>query len=715
MSRIRLHNKAKNKEVVYYIIGSISMVLYCFCALHLWNYDWSVPFWYRDGDNLLSLLFLKRSADGIWFTDNLGAPFYAMQIDFPLFGDAINFLVRWVLLLLTHENLGLTINFYYIALFPATFCSGFYVLRKLDGNHLFSFMGACLFAALPYRVLRNTAHLDLSNYTFIPFTLLICWNIYTRNSDAKWTKADFLKLCIILLPVALCGIYYAFFACYLIFVTFILRYFKDSYVSKQALASIVTIITFLGIAMLPTLVMKFIYGSNSESPVRWPVDAETYGLKISQFFIPNQGHGISLLEKLLNVYSNAPVPNEGTEYLGIVGAIGLLLCFLLLLGFQKKDVRLQLIGKLNLFAILLGTVGGIGSLFALTISAQIRAYNRISVFCGFFSIAAIVLLLSKGMQKIKRKRLLAVGGMLISLISLVEQTIFQNDQLAICAQDYYSDQAFVQQIEEYASEGAMIYQYPYYQFPETAPMNKMGDYALARGYIHSNSLKWSYGDYKGRSSDLWNRALSEKTIPEQIDTMTIVGFEGIYIDTYAYTQEELNELCSQITEVIGTEDVNFTSENGRLMFYGLHRYKEKLEKKYSGEELEERKTLALLTINYSNGFSGLEGELGASWRWCENTGIINIYNPLEEKISAALSMMVYTGYEEASTLKITTDVQQMEYQVSSNGTEVVLPLTLLSGNNIISFSTDAKQVDAPNDPRTLYFRVTNIKIEEKND
>ena len=691
------------------------MVLYCFWALNLWDYDLSVPFWYRDGDNLLSLIFAKRLFDGFWVTDSLGAPFQALQIDFPLYGDTLNLFVRRILLLFTDENIGLTINIFYIALFPATFCCSFYVLRKLGGNQVFSFGGACLFSALPYRILRNTKHLDLANYSFIPFTLLICWNIYTRDSGAKWTKKEFLKLFLMLLPVALCGIYYAFFACYLIFVTFVLRFFKDSHVSKQALASIVTIISFLGIAMVPTLVMKLTYGLNAESPTRWPTEAEVYGLKIAQFFIPNQAHGIPILEKLLKVYSGAPVPNEGSEYLGIVGAIGLLLCFLLLLGFQKKDERMQLIAKLNLFAILLGTVGGIGSVFSLTISAQIRGYNRISVFVGFFSIAAIVLLLSKGMQKIKRKQLLAVGGMLICLISLVEQTIFQNDQLAVCAQDYYSDQAFVKQIEEYASEGAMIYQYPYYQFPETPPMNQMGDYALGRGYIHSDSLRWSYGDYKGRSSDLWNRALAEKTIPEQIDTMTIVGFEGIYIDTYAYTQEELNELCSQITEVIGTEDVHFTSENGRLMFYGLHHYKNKLEMEYSEEELENKEKLALLTINYSDGFSGLEGESGASWRWCENTGTINIYNPSEENISAVLSMMVYTGYEEESALKIMTDVQKMEYQVSSNGTEVVLPLTLLSGNNTISFSTDAKQVDAPNDSRNLYFRVTNVKIEENKD
>jgi hypothetical protein len=34
------------------------------------------------------------------------------------------------------------------------------------------------------------------------------------------------------------------------------------------------------------------------------------------------------------------------------------------------------------------------------------------------------------------------------------------------------------------------------------------------------------------------------------------------------------------------------------------------------------------------------------------------------------------------------------------------------GDCIIKFHTDAKQVDAPNDPRSLFFRISNAKITE---
>lgn len=657
-----------------------------------------------------TLLYTKRLKDGFFATDLLGAPFQAIQVDFPLYGDTLNYLIRGVILGLTGGNLGLTINIFYVLLFPATFCTSFYVLRRLGGKELFAFLGAMLFTALPYRIIRGTGHLDLSNYTYIPFTLYLCWLIYSDEKSKKYGKKRLVYLGLWLIPIALSGIYYAFFSCFFICVAFVLRFFKDRHISKVAIVSIAGIVALIGVAMLPTLYFQHIYGTSPESPIRYPTEAEAYALKITQFFIPNQTHGISILEKLITGYADAPVPNEGSEYLGIVGAIGLLLSLFCITGFQKSDERIWLLGKLNLTAILLATVGGFGSIFAIVVTPQIRAYNRISVFVGFISIATVVLLISKIEKLIKWKRLLIAGTIMVAGISLVEQTIFQGDTQSF-VQDYYSDQAFVEKIEEYASEGGMIYQYPYYQFPETPPMNQMGDYALARGYVHSDSLKWSYGDYKGQDSDLWNRSLSEKSIPDQIECITVIGFEGIYIDTFAYTPEELEDIINQIETTIGAEDVRFSSENGRLIFYGLHAYRETLKSMYSDEELSDMKNSYLISVQYNGGFSVLEGTGEGNWRWCDKTGELTVQNPTDEYLTIQFSATAYTGYGEISSLIIMSEDDESEYQVSSAGTAVEYTFTVHPGENQISFSTDAQRVDAPTDPRSMYFRLENATIE----
>lgn len=45
--------------------------------------------------------------------------------------------------------------------------------------------------------------------------------------------------------------------------------------------------------------------------------------------------------------------------------------------------------RVNLFAFLLGTVGGFGAVFSFVIRPQLRGLNRISVYIAFFSIAAV--------------------------------------------------------------------------------------------------------------------------------------------------------------------------------------------------------------------------------------------------------------------------------------------------------------------------------------
>ena len=58
-----LWKQERTKEFFWYLGGSALAVLYCFWALNLWNYDFNVPFWYRDGDNMLTALFAKRLTD----------------------------------------------------------------------------------------------------------------------------------------------------------------------------------------------------------------------------------------------------------------------------------------------------------------------------------------------------------------------------------------------------------------------------------------------------------------------------------------------------------------------------------------------------------------------------------------------------------------------------------------------------------------------------
>ena len=70
----------------------------------------------------------------------------------------------------------------------------------------------------------------------------------------------------------------------------------------------------------------------------------------------------------------------------------------------------------------------------------------------------------------------------------------------------------------------------------------MMDYAHLVGYLHSDTLCWSYGGMAGREGDMWQQSLNRLPITEQIDAIREAGFSGIYIDWNAYLEDERIEL-----------------------------------------------------------------------------------------------------------------------------------------------------------------------------
>src|SRR5690606_22977322 len=124
------------------------------------------------------------------------------------------------------------------------------------------------------------------------------------------------------------------------------------------------------------------------------------GLKLAQLVLPTTGHRLEafrLLTAKYNESGSAPgLINENiTSAVGALGTLGLLvLLYALLRGRLPATAAspVRALAEVGGLAFLLGTVGGLGSLFALLVSAQIRGYNRISVFLAFTALAALGLL-----------------------------------------------------------------------------------------------------------------------------------------------------------------------------------------------------------------------------------------------------------------------------------------------------------------------------------
>lgn len=702
-------------------IAFISTLL-AYILLDIRHSDLQVPLGYiGHGDDIFVSYVVKTIGDfgSLYQNHSVGMPIGGNLYDFPFYGDSLHLLMLKILVMIS-GSYGMAINIFYLSLFPVTTLISYYCMRALKINPYLSVLGSLVFAFLPYRFLRATMHLFLSAYTLIPVGILILIWFYSEEEFFVINKSFFkrpknLITLISLILTGISGMYYSFFLCFLIVVVMIARILKGHNIMltlKKGAAIIVSITLTIACFLLPVVFQTQKLGANIEKPTRSYIEAEIYGMKITQLYLPNNTNGIKLLEKLHQRYAGAPLPNEGSEYLGIIGCIGFTILILLLFHKSNKSdkysMQLEILKQMNIATILLATIGGFGSIFALIVSPQIRAYNRISVYIAYMSILAVCIILNKSMTKWKYKKLTYTVLGVIFLVSVIEQKANVPNH-AFTQALYYSDKEFVQHIENNVSEKAMIFQLPYFKFPENPPQNNMHDYSLFRGYLHSDRLRWSYGGYKGREADQWNRYITSLPLEDMIKNISLAGFEGIYINRYAYTETELLELEHRLEDLLKVTP--YISRNNELIFFNMKEYNKEVLNQYSLQELIHIKEVITSTIPaFNEGFYGVEGNYESKWLWGNNTAIVNLKNISPERKEVFFRFNAFTAHEEDYVLTIFHDDKNWDYSINNKGTEIGLRLQLNPGDNKVTIQTDSPAANVPGDNRALHFRIDEVQI-----
>jgi phosphoglycerol transferase len=494
------------------------------------------------------------------------------------------------LLSLAVPRATVVLNLYYLATFPAVTWSALFVLRRLGLSTPTATAVSLLFAFLPYHLGRNEAHLFLSGYYLVPPTILVAIWLYQdtaalfrtgveARSRALWpTRQGWASLAICVL-VGLGQVYYAFFGCYLLAVAAAAASLRVRKLQALGigLVLIMTISLGVGIGLIPSLVYRMKHGPNRDVLPRTVADAEANGLKLSQLLLPPQGHRLRALRQLRFVYDNtAPLCGEnGVATLGLVGGIG----FLILLGrlchkrTQRFPQLLDGLSLLNVYALLLGTVGGFGTLFAFLVSAQLRSYNRISIYIAFLALAAVGHFVdriaprrSEQGTRIRRAVFpVAVAG-LLALGLLDETSRAHRPDYAAVARDFHNDAAFVAAVEASVPPGTQIVQLPWVTFPESPSLGRMDGYDPLRGYLHSRTLRWSFGAVRGRGGDSLVRILTAEPPEEMARALVRTGFGGIYIDRFGLADGGA-ALEASLAKILGVRPLQ--SSDGRLMFFDL--------------------------------------------------------------------------------------------------------------------------------------------------
>jgi phosphoglycerol transferase len=587
----------------------------------LWRARIDVPFDLH-GDARFNIMTIRNLIEQGWFqrSPRLGAPFGLDLHDFPLGGDNLQF-VLLRLLAVTGGSAGAVMNAYLILTFVLVAVTSAFVLRWLGLSEAVAGVFAVAYAFLPYHFYRGEHHLFLSAYWCVPLAayLAICIVQERPIFQPRARAALTFGVCAV---IGMTDPYYTGYALLLLIVAggaVALRH-RNLRLAAPAVAIAAVLVMVLGLNLAPSILYRQQHGRNAEVAVRFPVESEIYGLKPANLVLPRPHHRLPGLGSVAERYAQeSPIPSEGGQALGLLGSLGLVWLLLVaaanLLGSSLPGRDAALHGHLALFAlasILVGTVGGGSMLIAYFLTPQSRSWARISVVIAFLGLSAAGLLVEQWrahrLASARHGAAVLVG---VLLLALLDQTSGADvPRYRTNAAEYDSDAAFVALVEQRLGAGAMVFQLPVVPFPESPRLADMKDYDQFFGYLHSHRLRWSYGGMKGREAD-WQQALGGQPTPMLLDRLAAVGFTGLTIDRFGYTDRAV-ALEEELGRVAGSPAV---SPNGRFSFFDLTANNQALRHDRSPTSVRSLAdaTLRPVRINSSTGFDSSRPDGDSYW------------------------------------------------------------------------------------------------------
>ncbi|MBO4374648.1 MAG: hypothetical protein J5829_06040 [Lachnospiraceae bacterium] len=478
---------------------------------------------------------------GIYFNPRIGAPDErSNMIDVPGVDSILAFEMLSINTLLRPSTPRL-LYYVLIVTFITTAWTMAWLLFRMGFDMFQVFAGATLFSTAPFHFYRWLEHLAISNALTVPLVFLIAFYMigFIKYESKKKMIAE---LTIAGLLIGLGCPYFLFFGMIVWVVAIICRCIRDMSV-KAAVRKLwpmaAAVIGFI-ITRIPAFIFNLQNGKNTSVYLytRSPAEQEMWGLKIIQLFVPVNYSRVPFLSNIAKAYnSTGYIINENiSSGLGMVGCAGfIILCVCMMYSFIRKTDRSSenwtLIDFLSLTMITLlltSAIGGFGEIFNYLVTPMIRCYNRSSVLISCMCIVVVVFF----MDRLKKK------NRDLSILCMIALLLFGlNDQVRLPYYDYRST-ADTEQEKVYSEffgkvqnmkDNDMIYQLPYYDYPEAGP------YKPFIGYLYTDNIRWSFGGIAGRDTKAKELYIDNGMSTAFLDGIRKAGFKKMYIDTDFYT------------------------------------------------------------------------------------------------------------------------------------------------------------------------------------
>ncbi len=703
-----------NNKYINYIGLNLSMLLVLIIVLDLNTSLLEYPILYH-GDALYTLMNTKMLMNGdlpfysYAVSNYIGTPYPFISADFPA-PRASNMLLMKSLSIFS-TNAFVVTNIYMVLSYFMILNTMYFILRRLKVNIYIAFAIALLYTLVPFHYLRS-GHLYYMNYFLLPiaiYYLLLLWRkkplFFILNTSKKKYKLDLsirnFIIILFLIIFSIWNFYYTFFFVILLVAVTISTFYyrRNKYHLFSSFIMLFFLITPFIINLVPYKMYQYNNEKNLEVANRNFGQSELYGLRITQMLLPTTKHNNTLLAELKDTYNEDPLirnnENESST-LGIIGSIGFLIMTLFILFNEKVMSTVKKLSIISYVGVMVATIGGYSSLFALLITPSIRGYNRISIFIATIALIVFAICISQLMKKYSINKIAqSLIALFILLIGIYDQ-VPSSISLIPITDTFISDREFIQNIEKQVTleENKKILQLPYMSYPEHNPINNMYSYDQSIGFLHSKDIQWSYGAMKGRESDAWLKTITDMPIQEQINILKSSGFCGIYIDRRGYKDNGL-ELETKISKLLNTTP-SVSKDSLKSFFYF----------KATGNKIYD---VSCFIKGFDKNFYAWEGKRG-SFGWTKGNTILELVNNSKKIKKIDLSFTIGTLQKRNILLKLNDKEVKSIYLQDRGHKPIRLSLDLLSGINKLEFITDTDaKTPGSTDLRKLAFSISNLE------
>ncbi|MCW1970785.1 MAG: hypothetical protein KIH69_021965 [Anaerolineae bacterium] len=511
--------------------------------------SWKIPI-SNAGDGLdvmaISKAYLQNEINPFTyqFVSRLGAPFGANWTDFSVTDDLSYFTIGVLGRLV---GLGFATNLVLILIHLLNAFAYLYLARSFRVNWYLAYASAILFSFSTYAWYRGLAHFNLMLYGQIALYLTA---LYATFSKQKLPISKMILGWGIAFLTGIFNPYYTLMCVLLTGVVFVLHLTRgDKNRCVYLISLLAASMLGFGLMNLNTLIFNWEFGYNPAATVRSLLGLAIYALKPSDLLLPAQHRWTEIRNfTQINYYVQGRARDEGdTVYIGIFAITGLIfLTFMLFQSIQKNKIKhipieLSWLIVLMLYAI----TGGVNSLVGALGFQFFRATNRFSILIMCIGLLYFI----RQINRIKNITIKNLCSIMILALGIWDQAPVFVGRLPLQPTNY-EDHPYNQDrrmgviMEQNLSPNAMVFQFPVVSYPEAPPIRSMTDYEHFRPYLHTNTLRFSYGDVKGRANTEWQQRLSSQPFSESIPFLEAAGFEAVMMHKKAYENDAKTEILT---------------------------------------------------------------------------------------------------------------------------------------------------------------------------